>query len=364
MKTAYRFLLVVITLLTLGPVYAAATGPIIACDSKGTLTPLCQFSNPEDIEALPDQRSLLVSQMGNMEGTQPGSLVVYDTTHGEIQPVYPANDTTSATSTEWGARDCPGQPDQRFAPHGISLRQRLDGRWQLAVINHGGRETVEMFELLHNGTQYALAWRGCVTPPPGSWMNDLALMRNGGFVASHMFDKRAPKLFGMSTGLLKALLGIDTGYVLEWQPQQDFRILAGSRGPFLNGVALSPDDNTVFANVCTGKEVRRLDRLTGNQTGSTAIRQPDNLSWDRHGKLLTVGMTASLGDQQACSKHHGQTCAAGFAVYRIDPETLQSEVILQQDGAPMGAASVAQPLGDFLYIGSYTGNRILRMPYR
>jgi sugar lactone lactonase YvrE len=345
------------------PSAGQATDSITSCEPKGDITPLCQFRNPEDIVALPDQRTLLVSQMGNMEGTEPGSLVFFDTATSEVQPAYPAG-THQAVAADWGTPDCPGEPDNHFAPHGLSLQQRHDGQWQLAVINHGGRETVEMFELQSQDGRFSLVWRGCVVPAEGTWMNDLALMRDGGFVASHMFDKRAPHLFGMSTGLLKALLGFNTGYVFEWLPGGKTRILEGSRGPFLNGVALSPDESTVFANISTGKALRRLDRASGTMTGSVAIRQPDNLSWDKNGKLLTAGVTASLAAQQSCSKHHGETCAAAFAIYRIDPVTLQSEVILQQEGAPMGAGTVAQPLGDSLYIGSYTGNRILRVPYR
>jgi len=38
--------------------------------------------------------------------------------------------------------------------------------------------------------------------------------------------------------------------------------------------------------------------------------------------------------------------------------------VFEHEGAPMGAATVAQPLGEFLYLGSFTGDRILKVPYR
>ena len=33
---------------------------------------------------------------------------------------------------------------------------------QLYVVNHGGRESIEMFELLRVGGTWELAWHGCV----------------------------------------------------------------------------------------------------------------------------------------------------------------------------------------------------------
>ena len=44
----------------------------------------------------------------------------------------------------WGTPDCPGEPDKAFAPHGIHLSRRGDGRLQLLVVNHGGREAIEV----------------------------------------------------------------------------------------------------------------------------------------------------------------------------------------------------------------------------
>ena len=338
--------------------------PAPACEAVKDAVPLCGFRNPEDIERLPDNHSLLVSQMGDMEGDTPGSLAVYDTVDQTLSVVFPVKQERTAVGTDWGADTCPGIPDGRFAPHGISLRQRADGRWQVAVINHGGRESVEMFELLQAGDDMQLAWRGCVVPPDGIWMNDLALLRNGGFVASHMFDRHGYRIGGMRTGMWKAFLGLDTGYVFEWQPQQSgIRVLAGSEGSFPNGVAITPDDQTVYAAMCTAGALRELDRTTGALRRQFDVPQPDNLAWDDQGHLLVTGVTASLSEQMACSKHHGEVCLARFGVFRLDSQRGHLETVFEQDGAPMGAGTVARQLGENLYIGSYTGDRILRVPY-
>jgi hypothetical protein len=344
---------------------ACSSKPVFVegCEPSGKMEPICQFTNPEDIELLPDGKTFLISQMGmNMEQSAPGSLVFFDPTTRTVTSAQPASGTPMAE--DWGAPNCPGNPHATIAPHGTSLRKRGDGRWQLAVVNHGGRESIEMFELLATEGKPSLAWRGCVPAEDGVFMNDVAVLKNGGFIASHMFDKRSPHIFNTSTGGLKALFGIHTGYVFEWQKTTGFRVLEGSHGPMPNGVEISADDNTVFANIYFGDEMLKLDRVSGKRLGSVPITRGDNLAWDSKGALLVVSHTASTLDQLTCMKQPGRTCSLEYKVLRINPETLTSELILTHAGAPMGAATVARELNGSLYLGTYTGDRIVKIPYQ
>jgi len=338
------------------------------CVNSADMEAICQFQNPEDMELLPDSQTLLISQMGNMAGTLPGNLVSLDTRTQTITPLFvpsSTNITTKALRENWGAQ-CPGIPGAEFSPHGISLKQRDDGRWQLAVINHGKRESVEMFELLGNSGQWKLEWRGCVIPTDGIYMNDVALMKNGGFVASHMFDKHSPVIFGMPTGIWKSQLGMDTGYVFEWLPDNPdtFRILAESHGPFINGILINADDSKVFASLYAGNEIRRLDRVTGKQTGHAEVVQVDNMAWDQQGSILAASHTGSKLDQLTCTKNHGKTCGFGYTIVRIHPESMASEnLFVHNGGSPMGAATVALQTVDAIYLGSFSGDRIIRKAY-
>jgi hypothetical protein len=341
--------------------------PVTSCETVDNLKPICRFTNPEDIELLPDNRTLLVSQMGNMEGTKAGNLVSFDTMTQAITTQFPVTIPTAVdVGGNWGMKNCPGMPGSEFAPHGISLKQRDDGRWQLAVINHGNRESVEMFEVLPANGEFTLAWRGCVVPPAGTYMNDVALLKNGGFVASHMFDKREPKVLGMSLGIWKTQLHMNTGYALEWQPAQadHFRILDDSHGPFINGILVSADDKTVYESVYAGNEIRKLDRASGKQLGSVHIQQVDNMAWDLSGKILAASHTGRALDQKDCLDHPGETCGFEFTIVHIDPDTLATRDILKHQGAPMGAATVAKQAGNNIYLGSFSGDRIVKTPYR
>jgi len=335
---------------------------ITDCNASDNLRPICQFHNPEDLELLPDGKTLIVSQMGNFIEKKPGGLALFDTETAQLTVVFPSADIARSEEL-WGDATCPGLPGAEFTPHGISLTQRDDGRWQLAAINHGQRETVEMFEVLDNAGHYSLAWHGCAVPPAGIFMNDLALLRDGGFIASNMFDPRKPEIGGMSIEMYKGLLGMNTGYLFEWTPNKGTRVLAGSHSDLPNGVAIGADESTVFASSTGGNKVLKFERATGKLLGSVAVPQPDNLSWDNHGQLLSVGYTGGGADQMDCAKHPGSNCSGGIEVVRIDPSTMQSSIVLQHISPPLGTASIAQQVGEHLYLGSFSGDRLVVAPY-
>lgn len=360
------------------PLFIAVLGLLSACSSdnpaitdcqaKHGVQPVCTFHNPEDIELLPDRKTLLISQMGlSMAHADQGSLVFFNTQTQTVTPAFPLDNQQSSAVPEaannWGASDCPGNPGKTIAPHGIALRQRDDNRWQVAAVNHGGRESIEMFELLSDADGPRLEWRGCVIPQSGTYFNDVALLRNGGFVASHMFDKHASHLLGMNTSMLKAMLGSHTGYVLEWQPASGFRVLEESYGAMINGVELSADDQHVFANVYFGDEIKKLDRVSGKQLASATVTRADNLAWDDQGRLLVVAHGGNLLEQNECISHPGSNCVLPYSIIRIDPQTMHSELLLTHAGAPMGAGTVARQVADDLYIGSFSGDRIVKLKY-
>lgn len=54
-------------------------------------------------------------------------------------------------------------------------------------------------------------------------------------------------------------------------------------------------------------------------------------------------------------------CGLPFAIVAVDPRTLERRTVLEHGGAPMGAATVAQQVGEDLYLGSFAGDRIVRV---
>ena len=113
------------------------------CVAKDGMQPLCQFHNPEDLVLLPDGKTLLVSQMGlNFQQGDAGSLVFFDTHTEQLTPAFAGSSHENIaldTANNWGTADCPGNPGQTMAPHGIALRKRDDQRWQVAAVSSGCR---------------------------------------------------------------------------------------------------------------------------------------------------------------------------------------------------------------------------------
>lgn len=331
---------------------------IVDCDAVGDRYPVCHFDKPEDLELLPDQHTLLVSQLGGMDGEFSGSLALLDTRDHTITRLPIFNEDADEI---WGDTHCPSPPGSVFAPHGIHLSTRADQRLQLLVVNHGKRESIEYFEPIEVDGIWDLRWRGCTVAPPGSFLNDVVALPDGGFLATHMFPKSNPRIGLLGLDMIKGLFGVKVGHVLHWNGSA-FEVMNGSQSPFPNGIQISDDGNTVFLNVYLKNEVWKLRYPDGELLGKAEITGPDNSAWDDQGRLLIASQTAGSFDMSACFSVTSGACGAEFDIVALDPDTMEAEVILTQAGAPMGAATVALQVGEALYMGSFASDRILVAP--
>jgi len=338
--------------------------PILSCDAKGELKPLCGFQNPEDLEPLGDGRTLVVSQMGLIGQHEPGSLGFYDTELKHLK-VFP--DFNEAGKQRWGQSSC-SPPGPAFSPHGIHLSRVNANEQRLLVVNHGGRESVESFLITQNNGSYDIAWQGCVIVPENSYINDVVAAPNDGFFTTHMFAKEGFPLGPINWPQLQGLMGMKTGWVWHWQSETGegggFSKLKGSEIAFPNGIQIDREAKYLFINAWGNNELLKFDWQAGEVVGRTELMHPDNIQWDGAGRLLLASQDFSLADMALCMEPHKGACPGAFKIYSVDPESLQSQVILDQQGAPMGAATVAQPLGEFLYMGTFSGDRLLRMPWK
>ena len=332
---------------------------IAGCAPVDDLLPVCGFSRPEDLELLPDGRTLIISQMGSLDGAMPGSLVLFDT-RGETITRLPQF-ASEAGEENWGSPECDTPPGASLSPHGIDLSTRGDGRIQLTVVNHGGRESVEIFEVSSDSTGYRLDWRGCVIAPEDVYLNDVVALPGGGMLMTHMYPKSSPTIGPFTLHLVKGALGFDTGYVLRWD-SAGFARVNGTDAPFPNGIQLSPDGDFIFLNAYLAGEVRKIAYPGGALVGKAAIKGPDNSQWDAEGRLLVASHTGAIREMASCFEIREGACAAPFEIVAIDPLSMSTEVIFRHRGAPMGAATVAQQVGERLYLGSFVGDRIMHVP--
>lgn len=330
------------------------------CESAPGMEVFCGFQNPEDLALSPDGRTLIVSQAARMDGTGGGSLVAFAPGDEGPTPLFPLEGATQGPA-DWGAAECPGPPDAGFSPHGIDLGRGPGGAWMLLAVNHGGRESVEFFEVQPSPTRPSLRWRGCAPAPEGANLNDVLILPDGGFLVTDMFPSGGAA--GTALRMLRMLaFGSELGRVLEWRQGAGFSDVPGTEASFPNGLEISNDGSVLYLNVYMGDEVRAIRRDTGETLFSAAVESPDNATWARDGRLLVASHPGTFFQTLACARIESGGCARPFRIVSVDPETGASEVLIDSDGSPMGAATVALQVGDDVWLGSFVGDRIARAP--
>jgi len=349
----FRTLTLCLALAASAAAVAVAKDEAPGCKASAHLRPVCQFQNPEDLAPLPGGEALLVSEYGAMEGGRSGALALYTLAANERRTLFRGGDAQGGPRPGWGDASCPGPPPQDFSPHGIDLARRDDGALVLAAVQHGGRESIELFEVVGQGTDWKVEWRGCVIPPEGAWLNEVIVLRDGSLMTSHMmprvsdaalFESRAP------------------GWVWHWTPDGGFEKVAGASARLANGIELSPDEQTLFLNSSMGDGLQRIDRATGQVTGRAPLGSLDNSTWAPDGKLLVALLLAADEEGFAvCNELKAGPCPIPFQIVAVDPETMETTVRFDSTGSPMGAGTVGLQVGNELFIGSFAGDRLLRV---
>ena len=334
---------------------------IEGCESDETFTVYCNYQNPEDLAVLPDGRHILVSEFGAIVPLSPtnvqGNLSLLDTTDGRKK-----NLEIEMSDNVWGDPEC--QRDSMvLSPHGIDINERLDGSYQLAIVNHMPTETIELFELREINDAWSLTWRGCVNAPVHGYFNDVALSSNGSFYVSQMYDKN------ISLFMLAVLDNTkeDTGYVYHWRRQNGFERLVNTDGAFPNGVELSDDENNLFINYAFGNKTSKYNLMSNSIEASFSMNGiPDNITVD--GEYIWVGAQdhSGLDSLIYCGVFAKDVfedpminqCPLPFAAYQLRQSDLSLVNSYKYSNTVMGTATVALSLKGQLYIGTYHGDRI------
>ena len=334
---------------------------IADCQPLDGLQPVCGMQTPEDIAALDDGRHLLLAHFGGMiDGS--GSLSLFDTQTERMKSLFPSSSSSSSSSSSavvdvasaiWGDTDCAAPNPETFRPHGTHLHRLANGALRYLVVNHGERETVEMFEVLGNGAATRLQWRGCLEPAADTFMNDVVGLSSGDVIYTRMFHDAG------TVEMLLSLIGFDTGDLWRWSKQTGPQLLPGTTANQPNGLEISPDERHVFANMYVTQELWKVDVDTGEIIDVAAVANADNSAWGSDGRLWVTTHTAPLSDMIACAGSQELACGASFAVIAVDPETMMTETIFAHAGPPMGAATVAVPQAGRVYMGSFVGDRLM-----
>jgi hypothetical protein len=325
-----------------------------ACEAADGAEFICGLASPEDLIRVPDSNWVLVSGMG--EGKS--HLYAVDAKTRAPTSLYPADNAREQQDKKTYAA-CPGPlPKGVFGAHGIDVLPKGRGVHTLYTVNHAGRESIEVFELNAAVTSARATWIGCVVFPPGASGNSVVGLPDGGFITTNFRDPADADAFKkMSTGQI-------TGNVMEWHPGIGWTTLPDSATSGANGIARSTDGKWLYVAGWPGKNVTRYERTGDRWTKRDAISTgilTDNLRWMADGSLLAAGQDANMPAVFECRP----PCRVGSAAVKIDPRTLQTKRLVSYKGNESfeGATTVIE-VGDELWMGSYRGERIARLPAR
>ena len=103
--------------------------------------------------------------------------------------------------------------------------------------------------------------------PEDAQANDVAALPEGGFVTTKMLPRDAG-VFSM----LRIALGLATGELLEWSAADGWRAVPGTRASAPNGVAASPDGQTLYLRGVGRLEAGPRRRATAPGSASSRSR--------------------------------------------------------------------------------------------
>jgi sugar lactone lactonase YvrE len=349
MKLATAASILALTIIGSAPMRAQA--PASGCAPSGGLNFVCGVQNAEDLVLVPNSRWMVAS------GMAPGSgLHIVDTQAKTVRKLY-AVGTANARADKTKYAACPGPLDAKQALlHGLALRPAANGRYTVYATNHGGRESVEVFELETSGATPSATWIGCVVTPDTMALNSVAAFTDGSLVATVLIlpGKTFEDAFAQR----------NTGVVLAWKPgDKTFQMLPGTELSANNGIETSPDDREFYVASTTTKRIIAFSRNAPYKPLRTAQLKefgPDNVRWTADNRLITAGM---IDNEPSCGgapkTEEGIRCPRGYVAVTIDPKTMAVTEIARGTATPsFTGTAIAMRVGDDLWLGSFFADRL------
>lgn len=325
-----------------------------ACAPTAQFSFVCGANKPEDLAHIPATPWVIASGFATGSG-----LKLIDSRTRRASLWFTASSDQVTPDPRYP--DCATPPDPAlFTARGLSLRMTEAGQGRLLVVNHGGREAIEVFAIDARGLGApTLRWQGCLAMPPGHVANVVASYADGTVIAT--------VLTRPGTSITDFVLGRITGGVYERGPQDSaFRLLSGTQLPGNNGLETARDDSGFYVIAFGLRDVVAYARHDTRQPlwrAQAPEFMPDNIHWDGD-RLLLAGM---VRDEPACGGLRkivngvadGMLCHRGYAVAQLDPETRHFSLVAYGPPDPVfNGVSAAVMLGDDLWVGSYQADRI------
>ncbi|WP_262695750.1 YncE family protein [Kordiimonas aquimaris] len=336
-----------------GTMSVSADEQIDTCEDEGAVTYICDVRNVEDLIRIEGTDWILAGSLPE-RGQTAGGFYLINSKDSSFSTIVP--EWNNAPSNRYAA--CPSSPDPaQFLVHGINIRYGNDGVHQLYVVNHGERESIEMFDLDATTIKPTLTWSGCVIAPEDASLNSVAYLPAGGFATTSITTRTDPDSFK------KLIAGKPSGFVLEWQPAEGWKRLPNSEFSGNNGIEVSKDGRFLYIAGWADNTLRVLTRDTYDvRTIDLGNLQPDNIRYAPDGDLLIAGQVVE--SKQAifdCIRSEVEVCSFDYQVAKFNPRTLEIKTVVDEEASDLfGGATTAIQIGDTAWIGTFRGTRIAK----
>ncbi|MCF6433546.1 hypothetical protein [Leisingera sp. MMG026] len=234
-----------------------------------------------------------------------------------------------------------------FLPHGVDLKT-IGGTQYLFALNHrsatdpAAGHDIFVFEVRENTLDLVEHYQNSGIRSP----NDLAAIDLNTVYFSNDRGK-----FGNFANLVEMMLAQKIADVSVYDQGE---VSLSAPMAFANGVATIDDGKTVYATAMRESVLKEFKRNPATNT-LTLVREisvgeaPDNISVAEDGSLWV----ASHLNLMAFDGHIKDASALSpFQVYRVDPATGDSKLMLENDGSLQSSVSVAAPYKDKILLGT------------
>jgi hypothetical protein len=350
-------------MLSIAAAVSAAQQPSASggCDPVQGMRFICGVDRPEDLARLPGTRWLIAS--GFMDGA---GLKLVDIDAHTMRPWY-TGDPVQHRRDESKYADCPAPPEPRvFNTRGLSLRARGKGLYSLYAVNHGGRESIEIFAVDATTDVPSLMWTGCLVLTDGLVANSVVSLPDETILTT--------VLTRPGTTMADYVEGRVTGGVYEWKPgAKGFRLIRGTEAAGNNGIEASRDGRKFYVIAFGTRSILEFSLADPSKPARRVVApgfMPDNLHW-HNDRLIVAGMQY---DEPACGgtrkvidgRAEDMYCHRGYVVALLDPETMAFSILAYGEPNPaFTGVSSAVLIGRELWLGSFRADRIASrlLPY-
>jgi hypothetical protein len=354
MTRFFRFqLATLVGLVAAAMVPPSATSQEQECAANGEYLFICGPQSAEDLVLVPDTRWVIASGYG--DGAS------FYLLNGEDK-TWAALKVTGSNLEQAAFPACPAPPDfTALVTHGLNIRQVDRGQSILYAVGHGGREAIEVFKVDTSAQRPRLNWIGCILTPESMEANSVASLDDGSLFVTIPLEH--------SKTLADAMRGQTTGAVYKWSPgESGLTRVEGTELPYGNGIETSPDGREFYvasSGLFTVTAFSNTDPARSLRSSEVLPIVPDNLHRAANGQLITAGLeleSADCGDigrSVEFSLDDFARCPRPFQVIGVDPQSMLTEVLAKGPADPhFSNITMAVPVGDELWIGTFAGDRI------